>query len=323
MNATVVQKIFDKAITELTGTTTTSAAWAVLLPNYVAGQKFAIKVNFNNYTGTDPDPNIDALIEPVNAVIQTLLDFGVPGANISVYDVTNGLHDGMMPQAPFIARCINPDVQFICHHGNSQAFSTTETATFPASMNVSPLALAQCLVAADYLINLPIVKTHYMGATNTGLSVTSLGLKHHFGSVNGNNVLHNNCTPTSSPNSQVELFKNKHLSGKTVLVVADMLFGSWSGVEEAPQPWALYGNGASNALVVAKDPIAIDCVLTDILAAEMTHHSSYTPLPTSTWTPLQTAATAGLGTYEKGNPTQTPIGSGYSTIKYVYIDGVT
>jgi len=63
-------------------------------------------------------------------------------------------------------------------------------------------------------------------------------------------------------------------------------------------------------------------VLTDILAAELTHHSTYTAIPSATWTPLQTAATAGLGTYEKGDPTKTPIGSGYSTIKYVYIDGV-
>jgi hypothetical protein len=48
----------------------------------------------------------------------------------------------------------------------------------------------------------------------------------------------------------------------------------------------------------------------------------YTPLPTNTWNPLQTAAAAGLGTFEKGDPMRMPIGSGYSIIKHVYIDGV-
>jgi uncharacterized protein (DUF362 family) len=321
VNAAVVQKIFNRAIMELTGASTTTAAWAILLPNYKAGQKFAIKVNFNNYTGTDPDTAIDALIEPVNAVIQTLLDFGVPAANICVYDVTNGLHKGMMPQAPFIAKCVDSAVKFYPYASN--CFSTTETVTFPSSMNVQPRQIAQCLVDADYLISMPIVKTHYMSG-GTGMSVTSLGLKLHFGSINGNDVLHNTCTPTSNPNAQVELFKNKHFSGKTVLVVADMLYGCWPGVMEAPKAWQLFGNKAPNALVVAKDPIAIDCVLTDLLAAEAALHTSstYPAFPTATWTPLQLAATAGLGTYEKGNPMQTPIGSGYSKIKYVYIDGV-
>jgi uncharacterized protein (DUF362 family) len=317
----VVQKIFSRAIQELTGASSTSAAWAALLPRYADGQRFAIKVNFNNYTGTDPDPNIDALIEPVNAVIQTLLDFGVPAANICVYDVTNGMHKGQMPKAPFINKCINAAVRFYANASDS--FNTTETATFPSSMNVQPRQIAQCLVDSDYLINLPIVKTHYMGNTNTGMSVVSLGLKHHFGSINGNDVLHNSCTPTSNPNAQVELFKNKHLSGKTVLTVADMLFGSWSGVGNPPKQWQLLGNSASNALVVAQDPIAIDCVLTDILAQELALHTDYSAIPSSTWTPLQTAATAGLGTYEKGDPMKTPIGSGYSKIKYVYIDGVS
>jgi uncharacterized protein (DUF362 family) len=322
VSASVVQKIFNRAIQGLTGASSTSAAWAILLPRYTAGQKFAIKVNFNNYSGTDPDSNIDALIEPVNAVIQTLLDFGVAGANICVYDVTNGFHQGRMPTAPFINRCINSAVRFYPYVGNSQPFSSTEMATFPASMNVQPCAIAQCLVDSDYLINLPIMKSHYMGNTDTGLSVTSLGLKHHFGSINGNQVLHNTCTPTSNPNAQVELFKNKHISGKTVLTVADMLYGSWGGVTGAPKQWQVYGNVAGNALVVAQDPIAIDCVLTDILAAELALHTNYSAIPAATWNPLQTAAAAGLGTYEKGDPLKTPIGSGYTKIKYLYIDGV-
>jgi hypothetical protein len=55
--------------------------------------------------------------------------------------------------------------------------------------------------------------------------------------------------------------------------------------------------------------------------ASMNVQPRATAIPSSTWTPLQTAAAAGLGTYEKGDPMKKPIGSGYSKIQYVYIDG--
>jgi hypothetical protein len=203
--------------------------------------------------------------------------------------------------------------------GNTQPFSATETATFPAAWTaVGPRPIAQCLVDSDYLINLPIIKAH-------STTYTTLGLKHHWGSVDNCKLFHTNnyFAPTSNPTAQVELFKNKHLSGKTVLTVGDLLFGNWASELKAPLKWKLYGNAAANSLVVSADTVAFDCVMTDVLSAERAlQGAAYGAFPAVVWTPLQAAAAAGFGTYEKGDPTQTPIGSGYSKIQYVYIDGV-
>jgi len=75
VDQTVVDDMVEAGLLKLTNTTTPASAWQYLVPKYKPGQTFAIKVNFNNYSpsGPDPDPDINALIEPVNGLIRTMV----------------------------------------------------------------------------------------------------------------------------------------------------------------------------------------------------------------------------------------------------------
>ena len=88
VNQTKVNEMVDKGLTELTGQATVSAAWAALLPGYSAGKGIAIKVNFNNSTGdcADSDNVIDAVAEPVKAMVRGMKLAGVREQDIWIYD---------------------------------------------------------------------------------------------------------------------------------------------------------------------------------------------------------------------------------------------
>ena len=107
----------------------------------------------------------------------------------------------------------------------------------------------------------------------------------------------------------VDLYKSAHIGGKTVLIVGDGLFSAHF-YHIPPQNWTTFGNKLPNSVFLSTDPVAIDCIMHDFVAAEMTdltsHVSDY----------LRLAASAGLGVYEHGNPW----GSGYSQIDYTKIE---
>jgi len=132
----VVDAMVEEGLKALTFTNSVSAAWGQIVPRYVTGQTFAIKVNFNNFsaTGPDPDYDINALIEPVNGLIRTMVLAGLPESDIYVYDVTGGWHQSAMPQISFINRCLYPGVNFVYCYGNPNPFSSTEFIEFNPPM---------------------------------------------------------------------------------------------------------------------------------------------------------------------------------------------
>lgn len=322
VNQSVVNDMIDAGLMELTNAKTVPAAWSRLVPEYLPGQTFAIKVNFNNFNsaGPDPDDDINALIEPVNAIIRTLIMFGAAPGDITVYDVTHGLHNGGMPQNSFISRCLYPGVKFACYVGNPNPYSSTQFVEFdpPSFPNIPDLPVCNALAESDYLINMPIPKEHSF----TGVT---LGFKNHLGSVDRCQKMHAffpyayYYDPGYSP--LIDLFKNQHFGPKTVLTVGDCLFGHWENTYGVPPPWLTFGNGAPNSLFFAADPVAADSVMTDFLEIERVQQGQG-PVIEGTRDFLVLAQKEGMGVFEKGDPWQQPAGSGYKRIKYIYIDGV-
>ncbi len=304
----------DEGLTRLTGTATRQDAWAALLPNYQSGQRIAVKVNFNNCLSDGCSGNaIDALIEPVNALIRGLVERGVATSDIWVYDVTHAWHDGRIPPR-FVGGCDFSGVHFVAFVGQSDPFSSTDRIHFNTPVggpNISDLPLCNVLVNAHYLINMPIVKVHpYTGV--------SLGFKNHFGSFDHCDQTHvytpgcpadiYPCYYTPSYSPLIDINSYPHIRNKTVLIVGDCLFGAWSDPTWKPLPWTTFGGGASNSLFFARDAVAVECVMADILAAETT-------LLPQTDDYLRLAGQAGLGIYERGNPW----GAGYQDIEYLRV----
>lgn len=306
----------DEGLIRLTGTATRAAAWQTLLPNYQSGQRVAIKVNLNNCLSDGcAGQAIDALIEPVNALVRGLIERGVSATDIWVYDVTHAWHDGRMPPR-FVQNCDYAGVHFSAYVGEASPYSSTEKIHFDTPSGgptISDLPLCNVLVQARYLINLPIVKVHpFTGVT--------LGFKNHFGSFDQCHLVHkytpgcpseiDTCYYDTHYSPLVDINRNTHIRDKTILTVGDCLFGAWSDPTWAPLPWSTFGNGAPNTLFFSRDPVAIECVMADILAAETT-------LLAETDTYLKLAGAAGLGVYERGNPWST---SGYNQIDHVRVD---
>jgi len=236
----------------------------------------------------------------------------VATVNIWVYDVTHAWHDGRIPPR-FIAGCdYYPGVHFAGYVGEPNPFSTTEMVHFntpPGGPTISDLPLCNVLVNADYLINMPIVKIHPF----TGVS---LGFKNHFGSFDRCDYAHvytpgcptdvHTCYYDPNYSPLIDIYTQAHIRNKTILTVGDCLFGAWSDPTWIPLPWATFGNGAPNSLFFATDPVAIECVMTDILAAETTVMSETDDF-------LSLAGEASLGVYERGDPWS----SGYQFIDYI------
>jgi hypothetical protein len=310
-----VSQMADEGLMRLTGSSARAEAWLALLPDYQSGQRVAIKVNFNNCLSDGCAGNaIDAVIEPVNALIQGLVERGVAASDIWVYDATHAWHDGRIPPR-FVSGCDYPGVHFVAYVGESSPFSATEMIHFntPAGgPTIGDLALCNVLVNAQYLINVPIVKSHPF----TGVS---LGFKNHFGSFDRCDYAHvytpgcpsdiYTCYYDPNYSPLIDIFSNPHIRDKTILTVGDCLFGAWSDPTWKPLPWSTFDGGAPNSLFFARDPVAIECVMTDILAAETTlipHTDDF----------LRLAGEAALGVYERG----APWGSGYQDIDYVKVE---
>jgi hypothetical protein len=312
-----VNTMVERGLMELTGTNSIQAAWAQLLPNFQSGQAIAIKVNFNNARCDDGDNQIDGLIEPVNALISSLKTFGVVESNIWIYDALRPLPDR------FVNRCLYGGVRFF----DSVSKGCREDATFNSNdpnaevtfqhANLSNRRLTDVVINADYLINMPIIKDH-------GIHPVTLGFKNHFGSIDkvtgpGDDDLHLYISPAEGvydPNYSplVDIYLNPHIGNKTVLTVGDGLYGALGRTRAVPQRWSTFDNKAPNSLLFSQDPVALDCVMLDILYAEPVYHD---PNQDQADDYLKAAANAGLGTHDRNYPWTN---AGYSNIDYVRID---
>lgn len=308
VNQAVVDRMTDRGVMDLTGALTRADAWRALIPGYTAGQKVAIKINLNNAGCTDADQVIDALPQPVISVIRGLKAIGVPEHDIWVYDASR----------PMPSRLVNkivvlyPGVQFdssvsIC--STALGFSASERVHFdvPPGRVITDRPICAALVQASYLINMPIMKKHSMAGV-------TLGFKNHFGSIEACDLAHwtvnlGDGDYLASYNGLVDIYNNKHFKGKTVLTVGDGLYGARiNNYSEVPSRWPTFGNQSPNSLFFSRDPVAIDCIMVDFLAAEG-------GVPSSSDDYLKLAQASGLGVYERRDASQQ-----YHTIDYRRIE---
>jgi len=294
-----VDRMVERGVMELTGMATPADAWRVIIPAYKPGQKIAIKINLNNAIYGSNGQVIDALPQPINAVVKGLKEIGVREDDIWVYDMTHGWHMSEIP-----ARLMNkvrplyPGVQFHSNddlHTVALGYSDTEKVHFnvPPDRTIPDRRICNALVEAAYLIDMPIMKKHRMAGV-------SLSFKNHFGSIQGNDALHWSVTLNdpgylSDYNALVDLYSNRHIKDKTVLIIGDGLYGARiNNYTEIPSPWPTFGNKSPNSLFFSRDPVAIDCVMYDLLEAEG-------GVPAGSDNYLKLAAAAGLGIFEHRN----------------------
>ncbi len=287
----VVDAMVTAGLLELTSENTIAGAWGRLIPEFMPGEKLAIKVNFNNTAADPPDNEIDALIHPVNALLDGLIAFGFAPEDLTVFDVTHAFHNGEMPQR-FIDGCEYPGVNFVKYVNNPSAFSDTAVISFspPEPATISDRPIARVLVEADYVVSIPILKRHdYAGAT--------LSFKNHLGSFDDCMQVHDHVfTGISgydpSYSALIDIFLNPHIGGKTVLVLCDALYGNYEHLWGDPTPWPQFGDDAPSTIFLGADAVATDCVALDVLYREGTVGDRADDY-------LELAGVLGLGVYER------------------------
>jgi hypothetical protein len=278
-----VTRMLDTAVRELEGGGL-DESWRAVFPLDAPESRYlAIKVNCNN--ALDPvdgaGNEIDAIPEPVVAVIGGFVRAGGRSAHCHVYDVTSsGPTRHIAEWFRDKVRAHYPDVQFNGSIGGKDASLGWDPRTHvtwsgayvdpPPETRISQLALD-----ADYLVNVPIVKRHSQA------NVT-LGYKNLFGSIEACDRLHPWVyadVPEASVLADIAGSpvvggdpSVKTLAQKTALVVGDMLYGQpCTNFNVEPRPWEIFDNEWPNGLVVSDDPVAADAVMLDLLEAEPAH----------------------------------------------------
>ena len=311
-----VNQMIDEGLKALTGKPDIIEAWNYLLPGYEAGKAIAIKVNFNNsWQCGDTDNLVDALMEPVNALIRGMSEKGVQASDIWIFDAIRDL------PSRFLTKCLYPGVRFFdreCSLPATFDSSDPNAEVIFQNPSLSNRRVSDVIIDASYLINMPIIKDH-------GIAGVTLGFKNHFGTIQqidrgGEDNLHLFIDPDDlnyyhpSYNPLVDIYSNLHILNKTILVIGDGLFGAYGCCSNSvpPAPWISFENKAPNSFFLSVDPVAVDCVMKDILDAEPGDH----PKRNGADDYLKLAAGMNMGVYEKGDPW----GAGYQNINYTKIE---
>ncbi len=311
----VVDAMLDRGVTQLFGLPAAAVgeAWRRLTPDYVPGKRVAIKINLNNSFDCDSDTTaIDAIAQPVNGVVRGLLQRGVRQEDIIVYDAIRFFSERVYQELAYKGIQIHDRGCYGITASFSSSDPNAQVQFFPPGGGAPSVRLCDALIEAQYLINMPIMKGHPIAGV-------TLGFKNHFGSTNNPSGMHDYVSTSYSLIDQydalVDLFSNPHIRYKTVLTIGDGIYGSRRYQDTPPQPWTTFGEASPCSLFFSTDPVAIDCVMHDLLKAE---RGGSQPGVSNSY--LELAGNAGLGIYEAGDPWQTPYGSGYRKIVYQRID---
>lgn len=335
LDQAAVNQMLDQAVSELKGGGPDVAWGRVFALPGNENRRLSIKISCNNATdSTDGAGNdIDAIPEPVIAVIGGFLRAGGSVQNVNVYDGTNTAptrYIGTWFRNRVTAAY--PGVLFNAAWpgGGANCDPSTCVTWDPAwGANTPPdMKLSGAVVSTDYVVNVPIVKRH-------GQANVSLGFKNHFGSVDRCDRLHSYVfydTPAGSV--LADIMGSPYVAGnpavvplwqKTVLTVGDMLFGQpCRNFDATPRPWKTWGNEWPNCLVVSDDVVAADSVMFDLVEAEPPTDGGCGSIQSWGRRYLQVAEAKGQGVFEHVVlPSGTrfdPLRMTYAKIDYRWVD---
>jgi len=288
---TVIDEMFYQGIKALAGVDDVKEGWNMLFKyfnsrhgkgnvSYEKGEKIAIKINMNNcwdaennYAKKDNDRDANPYV--VKSLLRHLVNIvGVPQGDIIIYDASRPIPDwfynrvyyrdypdDMMPEFP--------DVKFYDNVGKEgrHIVEASNVRIYFADGPCKYRTLPKCVVDADYIIDMPLLKMHPI---NNGVTLSG---KNFFGSwmeeVSDIHDYHESGQIMGNPAPQVDLLAHEHLGGKTLIYIGDGTFGTLKDHKtiEKFQMYPFNGDW-TNSLFFSQDPVAIDSVMFDFLNYE-------------------------------------------------------
>jgi hypothetical protein len=289
-----VDAMMARAVCELAGEAKVAGAWSRLFRHlnqsrgkgevgYKAGERILLKpnwvgmiyreghVNLDTYTFLRRHDYMNTAPQMILAVLHQLAGLGVRPADITLSDtlacVVNEYYD--------LIHRVFPEVRHEDYGGKFGRIKVQASAQ-PLYWSSRPQGKAQDYLPAgfaeaDYVINFANLKAHTAGGV-------TLCAKNHYGSLvrwpvqEGYYDIHPNCfaTTTGIYRPLVDLMGHSHLGGKTVLYLVDGLFSGVHPRDAAPRRMQSppFNGQWSCSLLASQDPVAIDSVGFDFLAAE-------------------------------------------------------
>ncbi len=342
----LVDAMFESALCAFTGESDPIQAMRRLVP-YKTGERIFIKINttttYEMWKGEwdrinwDPHYNdLDAIAEPINAVLGILTRMGVPPDLIGVGDASwsEGFPDSKkrtprltpdrlarkikaaFPQVVLYRSASMPDGNGITWGSNDPhaVVAFRDPVIDRRKERVTSHRVPDQLIQSAHFINMPIMKRH------DSAGVTG-ALKNNFGTIcscayfhepryNGEGkpgaMFHQENNPT------VDIWLNPQVGAKTRLIVCDAIFAGWNWGSNPPTGWKSFGGRSPNCLLLGTDPIAMDSVIFDHVTESLAEKVKAYPAPAM----LIDGARSGLGRHEhRSGPS-----AGYKTIDYVEIE---
>jgi hypothetical protein len=239
---------------------------------YKSGENVAIKINQNNTDAHESNNEINANPQLILSLLKSLVkEAGIPPENITVTDPSRFITDNIYNKC----HSVYPTVHYIDHVGGDGR----EQATFienaiPYSVDNGKVAtgLATCVVKADYIINMAIMKGH----VSQGVSLCA---KNYFGCTNIESDWHKNAHSSGFSQNRdglhtysiyPEYLGHKNLGGKTMLFLIDGIYSNKFVNQTPASKWKLapFNNNWPCSLFASQDGVAIDAVVLDFALAE-------------------------------------------------------
>lgn len=283
-NQMVIDQMFSSGVQGLTGAEDDYTAWDSLFTyfnqvhgygeaGYQTGENIAIKINLNNcgspidyineYVKKDNDRDASPYV--VKTLLRQLVNsVGVEQDDITVYDASrqigNWFYDRVADEFP--------DIHYVDVEGGADGREQVQSSSEKIYFQDGTIrTLPRCVVDADYLINMPLLKRHPI---NNGITLSG---KNMFGTfiepVLDLHPYHESGQNMGNPAPQTDLFAHKHIGKKTLLFIGDGTFGTLQD-HRTISKFDMYpfNDDWSNSLFFSQDPVALDSVMYDFLHTE-------------------------------------------------------
>jgi hypothetical protein len=309
----LIDEMLSTAILKVTDKTSEEEAWSSIFKyfninhdkgevGYSTGEKIFIKVNAVHAWTTNNDlsirndasyGNVDTSPQVILSVLRQLINkAGVPEEDIYIADpytqIFKHVYEKLSADFPGVHYMSKSDVPLReqLQFTNSDSLKYSDRGTI---LDTESDEFFDCIVAADYILSIPAIKGHRWGGV-------TFFAKNHFGSNTKDGAwrLHKGLhridydAPLRGEYRQyrvmVDLMSYKHLGGKTLVYIGDLLWGT-SYEHDPPAKFlsAPFNNDWSSSILVSLDPVAVSSVALDILQEEFQAEDLTTTPPRYTY----------------------------------------
>jgi len=282
-NQLETNKLFAQTLSGLTGKQTEKQAWNALFSyfnqtkhnqdkGYQAGEKVTVKINENNTSAHENTNEINANPQVILSLITSLVkEGGVPEENITIADPSRFITNNIFGKC----HAAFPKVRFVDHNGGDgreKAAFTENGFQYSMDFNGQTKALATCMVEANYIINLALLKGH----VSQGVTLCA---KNYFGCTSIETDWRKNTHGSGFSQNREgqrtysvypDFMGHKDLGGKTMLFLIDGIYGNKfvNGIPASKWSLAPFNNNWPGSLFASQDGVAIDAVGLDFAITE-------------------------------------------------------